>query len=339
MDETILVNYLQGECNDEEAARVEAWCEEGPENRKALEQLYYTLFVGERIAVMNTVDTEASLEQFKSAIREKEKKAKRKSISIRWGRYATVAAAFLTGLVFAGGIAWGLLSNKLSDYEVITAAGQRAQTVLPDGSKVWLNASSKIVYHNSFWSSDRQIDLSGEAYFEVESDKEHPFIVKTKELTVEATGTAFNVNAYTSDNVTAVTLVKGKVAVTLDKKKTISLSPGEKIDYNLVTSLYNVNKTNTYKWCSWKDGVLIFRDDPLEYVFKRLGQTYNVEFILKDAELGKYSYKATFEGESLNEILRLLEMSAPIRCKEVSNRNTNNEKFEKQRIEVSRTMQ
>ena len=141
MDETILVNYLQGECNDEEAARVEAWCEEGPENRKTLEQLYYTLFVGERIAVMNTVDTEASLDQFKSAIREKEKKAKRKSISIRWGRYATVAAAFLTGLVFAGGIAWGLLSNKLSDYEVITAAGQRAQTVLPDGSKVWLKNS------------------------------------------------------------------------------------------------------------------------------------------------------------------------------------------------------
>ena len=67
MDETILVNYLQGECNDEEAARVEAWCEEGPENRKTLEQLYYTLFVGERIAVMNTVDTEASLDQFKSA--------------------------------------------------------------------------------------------------------------------------------------------------------------------------------------------------------------------------------------------------------------------------------
>ena len=63
MDETILVNYLQGECNDEEAARVEAWCEEGPENRKTLEQLYYTLFVGERIAVMNTVDTEASLDQ------------------------------------------------------------------------------------------------------------------------------------------------------------------------------------------------------------------------------------------------------------------------------------
>ena len=71
MDETILLNYLQGECNDEEAARVETWCEEEPGNRKTLEQLYYTLFVGERIAVMNAVDTEASLDKFKSAIREK----------------------------------------------------------------------------------------------------------------------------------------------------------------------------------------------------------------------------------------------------------------------------
>ena len=220
--------------------------------------------------------------------------------------------------------------------ELFTPYGTWSVVNLPDGSKVWLNAGSSLKYPTQFNDKQRVVSMQGEAYFEVESDKEHPFIVKTKQLTVEATGTAFNVNAYAPDHVAAVTLVKGKVAVTLDQKKTISLSPGEKIDYNLATSLYNVNKTNTYKWCSWKDGILIFRDDPLEYVFKRLGQTYNVEFILKDAELGKYSYKATFEGESLNEILRLLEMSAPIRCKEVSNRNSNNEKFEKQRIEVSR---
>ena len=95
MDETILLNYLQGECNDEEAARVETWCEEEPGNRKTLEQLYYTLFVGERIAVMNAIDTEASLDKFKSAIREKEKKTKRKNISIRWGRWLLL---FLLGL-------------------------------------------------------------------------------------------------------------------------------------------------------------------------------------------------------------------------------------------------
>lgn len=252
-----------------------------------------------------------------------------------------VAAILLLPLLILSAYLYFKPASQIAEtyQELFTPYGTWSVVNLPDGSKVWLNAGSSLKYPTQFNDKQRVVSMQGEAYFEVESDKEHPFIVKTKQLTVEATGTAFNVNAYAPDHVAAVTLVKGKVAVTLDQKKTISLSPGEKIDYNLATSLYNVNKTNTYKWCSWKDGILIFRDDPLEYVFKRLGQTYNVEFILKDAELGKYSYKATFEGESLNEILRLLEMSAPIRCKEVSNRNTNNEKFEKQRIEVSRTMQ
>ena len=122
-----------------------------------------------------------------------------------------MAAAFLTGLVFAGGIAWGLLSNKLSDYEVITAAGQRAQTVLPDGSKVWLNASSKIVYHNSLWSSDRQIDLSGEAYFEVRKDKEHPFVVQVGNLNIEVLGTCFNVYSYEENDFVETSLIEGSV--------------------------------------------------------------------------------------------------------------------------------
>ena len=249
-----------------------------------------------------------------------------------------VAAILLLPLLILSAYLYFKPASQIAEtyQELFTPYGTWSVVNLPDGSKVWLNAGSSLKYPTQFNDKQRVVSMQGEAYFEVESDKEHPFIVKTKQLTVEATGTAFNVNAYAPDHVAAVTLVKGKVAVTLDQKKTISLSPGEKIDYNLATSLYNVNKTNTYKWCSWKDGILIFRDDPLEYVFKRLGQTYNVEFILKDAELGKYSYKATFEGESLNEILRLLEMSAPIRCKEVSNRNSNNEKFEKQRIEVSR---
>lgn len=78
MDESILVNYLRGGSNDEECRQVELWCEEAPENRQILEQLYYTLFVGDRMAVMDAVDTEASLTKFKSLVREKEKKAKRR---------------------------------------------------------------------------------------------------------------------------------------------------------------------------------------------------------------------------------------------------------------------
>ena len=94
---------------------------------------------------------------------------------------------------------------------MITAAGQRAQTVLPDGSKVWLNASSKIVYHNSLWSSDRQIDLSGEAYFEVSHDKHAPFIVNSKQIKTCVLGTKFNVRAREEENRVVTTLLQGLV--------------------------------------------------------------------------------------------------------------------------------
>ena len=339
--EIIISRYLSKEATPEEIKVLDDWISATPENyrsflsQKNVWEVSHLAFNPEEIDVDS-----AHRKVMEQILHPNQPVSVRPKLSFLH-YWQQVAAILLLPLLILSAYLYFKPASQIAEtyQELFTPYGTWSVVNLPDGSKVWLNAGSSLKYPTQFNDKQRVVSMQGEAYFEVESDKEHPFIVKTKQLTVEATGTAFNVNAYAPDHVAAVTLVKGKVAVTLDQKKTISLSPGEKIDYNLATSLYNVNKTNTYKWCSWKDGILIFRDDPLEYVFKRLGQTYNVEFILKDAELGKYSYKATFEGESLNEILRLLEMSAPIRCKEVSNRNTNNEKFEKQRIEVSRTMQ
>lgn len=339
--EIIISRYLSKEATPEEIKVLDDWISAAPENyrnflsQKNVWEVSHPAFHPEEIDVES-----AHRKVMEQILHPSQPVSVRPKLSFLH-YWQQVAAILLLPLLILSAYLYFKPASQIAEtyQELFTPYGTWSVVNLPDGSKVWLNAGSSLKYPTQFNDKQRVVSMQGEAYFEVESDKEHPFIVKTKQLTVEATGTAFNVNAYAPDHVAAVTLVKGKVAVTLDQKKTISLSPGEKIDYNLTTSLYNVNKTNTYKWCSWKDGILIFRDDPLEYVFKRLGQTYNVEFILKDAELGKYSYKATFEGESLNEILRLLEMSAPIRCKEVSNRHTNNEKFEKQRIEVSRTIQ
>lgn len=336
--EIIISRYLSKEATPEDIKVLEDWISATPENYKSflaqknVWEISHLAFNPEEIDVDS-----AHRKVMEQILHQNQPVSVRPKLSFLH-YWQQVAAILLLPLLILSAYLYFKPASQIAEtyQELFTPYGTWSVVNLPDGSKVWLNAGSSLKYPTQFNDKQRVVSMQGEAYFEVESDKEHPFIVKTKQLTVEATGTAFNVNAYAPDHVAAVTLVKGKVAVTLDQKKTISLSPGEKIDYNLATSLYNVNKTNTYKWCSWKDGILIFRDDPLEYVFKRLGQTYNVEFILKDAELGKYSYKATFEGESLNEILRLLEMSAPIRCKEVSNRSNNNEKFEKQRIEVSR---
>ena len=336
--EIIISRYLSKEATPEEIKVLDDWISATPENYRSLLSQKNVWEVSHPAFNPEEIDVDSAHRKVMEQILHPNQPVSVRPKLSFLHYWQQVAAILLLPLLILSAYLYFKPASQIAEtyQELFTPYGTWSVVNLPDGSKVWLNAGSSLKYPTQFNDKQRVVSMQGEAYFEVESDKEHPFIVKTKQLTVEATGTAFNVNAYAPDHVAAVTLVKGKVAVTLDQKKTISLSPGEKIDYNLATSLYNVNKTNTYKWCSWKDGILIFRDDPLEYVFKRLGQTYNVEFILKDAELGKYSYKATFEGESLNEILRLLEMSAPIRCKEVSNRNSNNEKFEKQRIEVSR---
>lgn len=310
MDESILVNYLRGESNDDECRQVELWCEESEENRKELDRLYYTLFVGDRIAVMDAVDTEASLAKFKSAIREKEQKTKRKSLSVRWKRYGYVAAAFLGGLVFAGGMAWGLLSDKISDYSVMTTDGQRAQTVLPDGSKVWLNASTKLVYHNSFWSSDRQIDLSGEAYFEVAHDKHAPFIVNSKNIKTCVLGTKFNVRAREEEDRVVTTLLQG--AVRMESPRTVNngylLKPGQTLNINTTTYQAElIEYAEPTEVLLWINGRLTFRQHSLLAITNVLEKLYDLKFVYDDASLKTERFTGEFSTDDApDEILNVL---------------------------------
>ncbi|WP_303013581.1 FecR family protein [uncultured Bacteroides sp.] len=310
MDEIVLLSYLRGECNDTEAARVEAWCGESPENRKALEQLYYTLFVGDRVAVMNAVDTDASLEKFKSAVREKEKLARRKDLSIRWGRYAAMTAAFLTGLVVAGGITWGLVSNKLSDYTVATAAGQRAQTVLPDGSRVWLNASTRLVYRNSFWSTDRQIDLSGEAYFEVAQDRHAPFVVNSKQIKTRVLGTKFNVRAREEENRVVTTLLQGSVRMESPRTQDNGylLKPGQTMNIN--TDTYQaelIEYAEPSEVLLWINGKLEFKQHSLLEITNIMEKLFDIEFVYEDVALKTERFTGQFSTDCTpDEILNVL---------------------------------
>lgn len=310
MDEIILMRYLRGKCNDEEANQVEAWCEEALENRKTLEQLYYTLFVGDRLDAMTAVDTEASLKKLKSTIREKEEKPIQKVRSIRWRYYAALAAAFLTGVIFVGGLGWGLLANKLSDYSVLTTAGQRAQTILPDGSKVWLNASTKLVYHNSLRSSERRIDLSGEAYFEVAHDKHIPFIVNSKQIKMCVLGTKFNVRAREEENRVVTTLFQGLVRVDSPRtgKNGYLLKPGQTLNMNTETyqaELIEYNQPNDV--LLWINGKLIFKQHSFLEITNIMEKLYNIEFVYEDETLKSERFTGEFSTDSTpDEILNIL---------------------------------
>lgn len=334
-----IVSYLSGNASPEEKEKLEAWIRANEANRSYYQQLKNIWEAGRPAFVPEQIDTEKAARRVMSRI--KKQVAWYESAFVRyWQRIAAILLLPLIGSTVY--LYTEIQGNRLSSLpaplqEITVPYGTHARVTLPDNSQVWLNAGSTLRYPAFFPAgSERNVDLQGEGYFEVKSDAEHPFIVHTPRLTVTATGTAFNINAYETDSVTAVTMTKGKVRIAIGKTPAFALAPGEQVAYNQVTNRYRIQQTDPYKWYAWKDGRLIFRDDPLEYVFKRIGQTFNVDIRIEDASLARHMYRATFENESLDEILRLLKMTAPIAYNRPNREKSADNSYKKQYIRVYR---
>ena len=239
-----------------------------------------------------------------------------------WYFWKKIAAVLLIPLILGNILYYSFRPKNYSTHqepiynELFAAFGTRSALKLSDGTSVWLNSGSSIKYPDRFIGNNRTVFLKGEAYFEVESDLKKPFIVETSSLSVKATGTKFNVSGYDSADEAEVTLVSGKVEVNItDGKNKISSS---KLDINQHFSFNKVNGTtsiineDTYKYISWKDGKLVFRNEPLSQVVKKISQVFNIDIELQGSSLQDFSYRATFQDESLSEILKLLKMSSPI---------------------------
>jgi ferric-dicitrate binding protein FerR (iron transport regulator) len=221
--------------------------------------------------------------------------------------------------------------------KVVAAFGTFSMLELPDGSKVWLNSGSTFRYPDKFDNQNRTVYLIGEAYFEVHSDENVPFFVNTPYFTVKATGTKFNVRAEKNFRSPSVTLIEGKVAV---QKKTkgkqsglvAQLKPNQNMTYDTLTNFVKIDTEDTYKHVSWKDGKLVFRNDNVSEVARRISLQYNVDIEIKGNEIKKYRYRATFENEPLSELLRLLKISSPIDYTEVKPKALPDGTFSKRKI-------
>lgn len=209
-----------------------------------------------------------------------------------------------------------LKSLPVRQLEVTTAYGVCTKVVLPDSSEVWLNSGSKLIYPERFTNEERKVSLEGEAYFKVTSDVNNRFDVQTSDgLTVSAYGTEFNVNAYVEEPVVKATLAEGNIRITQShSSKSKDIVPGEQVVYSREAKDMEVRKVNLLVETGWKDGKMVFRRTPLDEIAQKLSRHFNVDIELRDPELYKYTYSATFTTETLVEILSLLERTAPIRC-------------------------
>lgn len=188
-----------------------------------------------------------------------------------------------------------------------TPKGGQYQVVLPDGSKVWLNAFSSIKFPLSFAATkERRVELKGEAYFEVVHDEKLPFKVQTEMQEVEDLGTHFNINAYADEASTKTSLLEGKVRVTAGSRSTL-LVPGQQAT---LTNDFKISKVNTEEVIAWKNGYFNFDDERLENVMKSIARWYNVTVVYQDESLKSETFGAvTTRFANISTLLKIMEQT------------------------------
>lgn len=202
-------------------------------------------------------------------------------------------------------------SNSLN--VLATAKGETYQLRLPDGSLVWLNAASSLKYPASFNNSkDRHVELTGEAYFEIAKDKNHPFLVDSKGQTVKVLGTHFNINSYSNEPATATTLMEGSIIFTSGNRST-KLVPGEQIlAFNNGTTIKkNVSVDNIV---DWQNDEFNFEGVKLKAALRKLERWYNIEFVMdssisEEMEAGGWISRKN----NLSAVLKLISKSGQVK--------------------------
>ncbi|MDP4208713.1 MAG: DUF4974 domain-containing protein [Bacteroidota bacterium] len=329
----LIAKYLTGNALEEEVVYLEEWMQASPANKAYFLQVKN---VWDAFAKQPDISPEKALQKVLKRI---DAQSSKHGILFYWQRVAAVL--FLPLLVAS--LVWNILSNKKSILphvvynEVYAAFGTRSALTLSDGSKVWLNSGSSLKFPVKFESDQREVYLKGEGYFEVKSDVSKPFIVQTQSIRVKATGTKFNVMAFEKERTCEVSLLKGKVSVNKVNEKgdyplISELKPNQHLVYDTLSGEAKLQDEDVYRYIAWKDGKLIFRNQPLSAVVKRISQLYNVDIELKGSQLQDYRYRATFQEESLSEILKLLKLSSPVDYKEVDRAPMPDASFPKKKI-------
>jgi transmembrane sensor len=278
--------------------------------------------------------------QYKILLKEK-KSVKHKLI---WNLYKQVAAILLIPvLVFS--IWYYTFSRSLqfvsqsqtieqSWIEINAPDGARVKFSLPDGSFGWLNSGAQLKYPAIF-NKHRKVELTGEAYFEVKHLDQSDFTVSVADMDIKVLGTKFDVSAYSNNPFTCVVLKEGKVEI---NGKTAmfnhTLLPNEKVMFNHEIKSLTTAEVEAARYIGWKDGYLIIENEPLEQVISRIERWYNVEIIVQDERLMSYRFKATFKDEPLEEVLRLIAKSTPIKYNIQKRETDSNGIFQKRIITI-----
>jgi transmembrane sensor len=257
---------------------------------------------------------------------------------IYWAAAACITAVLALSFFFLIQDSEG--SGALNKNEVVTRKGSKSHITLPDGTTVWLNSDSKLIYEGDFQGKNREVVLIGEGYFDVAKDKKRPFIIHTGVMDVKVLGTAFNIRSYPEEKTTETSLIHGSIEVTLkaspeqkiflkphDKlivsnldqkempKDSISIKHTAKVEDEL--PVFAMEKIRFQKSdsisveASWVENKLVFDKEPFETAALKMERWYNIKFVIRNESLKTLRFTGDFEHKSLRSVLEALQASRP----------------------------
>lgn len=245
----------------------------------------------------------------------------RRKFFIGFAKYAAIALLLVTSTIwftlYLSNPGPGTAMNILH-----VPAGQRAQITLQDGTEVWLNAQSTLVYPSQFSKKNRTVEITGEAFFDVTQEKKRPFIVSTQHIDMEVLGTQFNVYSYPGAGYIQTDLIEGSVRIyqTNDEKSSIILKPNEQV----IIRGNNMTVSNTHnpEHMLWRNGIYAFNNERLIVIIEKLQLYYDVKIVVEDPEIFNVRYTGKFrQRDGIDEILRIIQKIQPFKIEKDRDNN------------------
>jgi ferric-dicitrate binding protein FerR (iron transport regulator) len=338
----LIIKFLSGEISDSEMIKLKSWLELDPENRRIF---------NEENELWQLTGVETKLENFKTCeawvnISSKLNLGKNgfKSVTIlRKNNFRIlIAAATVACLMAIGGLSLWIAGKTFfqkiaaASITIATKEGEKANIFLADSTEIILNSGSSLQYNGQYNIKDRIVKFTGEAFFDVRTNPEKPFIVKLNHMSVSATGTRFNIFSFGNEDRVETTLEKGAIKVSIEGQEPVNVKSGQQVVYIVKSKKVLIRDVNTDTYTSWTENKLRFYDTPFEEVLRRIGRKYNVTFEITDHNLLNLKYTATFIDEPIEKVMQMLKAVSPITYKIYNRTSVNDKQYLKPKIIVGK---
>ncbi|MCL3781919.1 DUF4974 domain-containing protein [Prolixibacteraceae bacterium JC049] len=304
-----ITKYLEGRLSDTEVVALQSWLKQSEDNRLLFEEEKKQWLS----AKTPTLDLQVNLRQVKEKL---ERKKEQFTLKMRWQH---IAAIWLLGILIGGGALWFVQlsgERKTNPMVVETQRGQRSKVTLEDGTTVWLNADSKLEVLRMN-DEERLLSLTGEAFFDVETDKSRPFYIKLHDYDVQVLGTSFNIMSYEELGASETTLYSGRLRAIKDSKRR-KVKPGQSITWN---GRFKVRRKGDMLANCWIDSQFRFDQVSVAELIFRLEKWYDVDIAVVAEEFEEITFSGVFKNEeTIWQVLDILKNYLPIDYKRTGHR-------------------